>query len=236
MIKNKNKKILVLGATGQIGNTLFKYISKNIKYDLVGTFNNKKIKKTKFYSDHSKFLIYFDAYNEKNLINIINQSKPSYIINCVGIIKPKINKKNSFDAFYLNAYLPHLLSKIIKNRKIKLIHISTDCVFSGIKGNYKEDDLPDPQDLYGVTKFLGEITNNKKIITLRTSYIGRELLDKYGLLEWILQQKKIKGFKYAYFSGLTTLEFSRIIVDIVIPNKKMYGLYNVSAKKYQNTI
>jgi dTDP-4-dehydrorhamnose reductase len=78
---------------------------------------------------------------------------------------------------------------------------------------------------------LGEITNNKKIITLRTSYIGRELLDKYGLLEWILQQKKIKGFKYAYFSGLTTLEFSRIIVDIVIPNKKMYGLYNVSAKK-----
>lgn len=113
-----------------------------------------------------------------------------------------------------------------------MIHISTDCVFSGKKGNYQESDQSDAEDLYGRTKFLGEVTDHPYIITLRTSIIGRELTTRLGLIEWFLSQKDgdtIRGYKRAIFTGFTTDELSRIIMNAVIPHPELTGLYHISS-------
>jgi dTDP-4-dehydrorhamnose reductase len=110
----------------------------------------------------------------------------------------------------------------------RLIHVSTDCVFSGAAGNYRESDVPDAADLYGRTKAMGEVTSGQAL-TLRTSTIGHELNTAYGLLEWFLSQKECKGFRHAIFSGLPSLEFARVVRDLVIPNPALSGLYHVGA-------
>ena len=132
----------------------------------------------------------------------------------------------------LNALLPHRISLICRAAKIRMIHISTDCVFSGEKGNYLESDQSDAEDLYGRSKFLGEVAYPPHSITLRTSIIGRELKTRLGLIEWFLSQKDeatIRGYTRAIFTGFTTDELSRVIMDKVIPNPELTGLYHVSS-------
>jgi len=132
----------------------------------------------------------------------------------------------------LNALLPHRVSLICRAAKIRMIHISTDCVFSGKKGNYLESDKSDAEDLYGRSKFLGEVAYSPHSITLRTSIIGRELKTRLGLIEWFLSQKDgdtIRGYKHAIFSGFTTDELSRIIMSNIIPYPELTGLYHVSS-------
>jgi dTDP-4-dehydrorhamnose reductase len=125
--------------------------------------------------------------------------------------------------------LPHRISMICRVAKIRMIHISTDCVFSGKKGNYTEEDQSDAEDIYGRTKFLGEVSY-PHCVTLRTSIIGRELKNKLGLIEWFLAQKgQINGYTKAIYSGFTTDEISRIIQNYVIPNPKLSGVYHVSS-------
>ena len=129
----------------------------------------------------------------------------------------------------LNSIFPHNLNLICKEIDCRLIQLSTDCVFSGIKGNYKETDLPDPNDIYGRSKLLGEL-DYKNCITIRTSFIGHELVNNWGLLSWFLSQKnKVKGFKNAIYSGLTTLEISKVIKNFVITNNSLNGLYHISS-------
>jgi dTDP-4-dehydrorhamnose reductase len=131
----------------------------------------------------------------------------------------------------LNALLPHRISLICRAAKIRMIHISTDCVFSGKKGNYVESDQSDAEDLYGRSKFLGEVSYPPHSITLRTSIIGRELKTHLGLIEWFLSQKDgdtIHGYKRAIYTGFTTDELSRVISNYVIPHTELSGLYHVS--------
>jgi dTDP-4-dehydrorhamnose reductase len=132
----------------------------------------------------------------------------------------------------LNALFPHRISLICRTAKIRMIHISTDCVFSGKKGNYLESDESDAEDLYGRSKFLGEVAYPPHSITLRTSIIGRELKTRLGLIEWFLSQKDgstIHGYKRAIFTGFTTDEISHIIMNNVIPHPELTGLYHVSS-------
>jgi dTDP-4-dehydrorhamnose reductase len=130
----------------------------------------------------------------------------------------------------LNSLLPHRISLICRAAKIRMIHVSTDCVFSGKRGNYKVDDQSDAEDLYGRTKFLGEV-HYPHCVTLRTSIIGLELKNRLGLIEWFLAQEgTIKGFTKAIYSGFTTDELSRIINDYVIPDNELHGLYQVSSE------
>jgi dTDP-4-dehydrorhamnose reductase len=223
-------KILILGSTGLLGSTLLKYFSKKNNFECYGairkkldTIKLKNIKNVKLYKINYK--------KKRDIIKVFNQIKPDLIINCIGIIKQLTKKNKTSEIIRVNSFLPHYLAEIVNlQKKIRLIHFSTDCVFSGIKGNYKETDLPDASDIYGRSKLLGELSCSNTL-TLRTSIIGHELQTKDSLLNWFLNQKKsVKGYKNAIFSGLTTLEIAKVLDKFIIPNKNLEGLYHLSGK------
>ena len=164
-----------------------------------------------------------------SLISVFNQVKPEIVVNCVGIVKQLSLSEDPYVTLPINSLLPHRLAKICSLTNSRLIHFSTDCVFSGKQGMYRESDTPDATDLYGLSKRLGEVINNNAI-TLRTSIIGHELSGQRSLINWFLaQEETIKGFSKAIFSGLPTIEIARIIEHYIIPHPNLTGLYHVSA-------
>ena len=225
------KKIIILGSGGMIGNSILKFLSSKNKYSIFGTTRSSKYSKK--LTEKNKYRLFNNLDLEKkknNLEKIFDEVNPDVVINCVGIVHHSKEIQNIHKVILLNSLLPHTLEKLCKKKKARFINISTDCVFSGIKGNYNENDLPDAPHLYGRSKFLGEVHYGNSV-TLRTSLIGHEQKNKYGLLEWFLRQNgNIDGYKKAIFSGLTVIEFARIISDYVIPNNKLKGLYHVSSE------
>ncbi|MCW8895353.1 SDR family oxidoreductase [Sulfurimonas sp.] len=211
------KKVLILGSTGMLGHQVVNYFLKFNEYDIVDiSFRNKLRKET----------IILDVTNKNLLMKTINKIRPDYIVNCIGILIDSSN--NDFtNAIYINAYLPHLLKDIANNLNAKLIHVSTDCVFSGKKGNYIETDKRDGQDIYAKTKILGEIIDNYNV-TLRTSIIGPELkTNAEGLFHWFMNQSgTINGFTKAIWSGVTTLELAKAIKWAI--ENEITGLYHVT--------
>ena len=166
-----------------------------------------------------------------SLINIFSSFKPDVVINCVGIIKQSDNSKHVLDSIPVNSLLPHRLSSLCRLLNARLIHFSTDCVFSGNKGSYLESDNPDPIDLYGRSKLIGEVMD-QNTITLRTSIIGHELKSNKSLLNWFLSsQNEIKGYKNAFFSGLTTLEVAKVIEKYILPNPDINGLFHLASDR-----
>jgi dTDP-4-dehydrorhamnose reductase len=224
-------KILVLGASGLIGSTIFKVLSKNSTLKVFGTFrsNHEKI----FFENLSANCITgIDVSVITSVQKCIERLKPDVVINCIGITKHHISDKSDpLNIFLLNSFFPYQLAEITNLVGSRLIHISTDCVFSGSKGNYTELDNPDALDLYGRGKALGEIQHYPHVVTLRTSTIGHELNSSFGLLDWFLMQGQIcQGYTHAIFSGLPTVILAKIIGEFVIPNQDLSGLYNVASK------
>jgi dTDP-4-dehydrorhamnose reductase len=171
-----------------------------------------------------------DVRDLDSLAELLRDFNPLAIVNCVGIVKQQDAAKQYIPSIEINSLLPHRLAALCNEINARFIHLSTDCVFSGKKGNYKEDDFSDADDLYGRTKYLGEVKDNNSI-TVRTSMIGTELSRKKGLLEWFLSQKgSIKGFKNTIFSGFTTHELSRIIEKMLVEYPEASGIYHVSSK------
>ena len=172
-----------------------------------------------------------DARSLEALVATFAAFQPEVVVNCIGLVKQRAAAKDdAIASLEINALLPHRLRELCQAAGARLIHISTDCVFSGSRGNYRENDVSDAEDLYGRTKFLGEVTASPAL-TLRTSIIGRELSRKQGLVEWFLAQSgKIRGFKRAIFSGFSTAEFSRIIKLLIERFPNAHGLYQVSAE------
>ncbi len=211
------KKILLLGASGMAGHMAYFFLKETNKYEIFNVVHRYKL---------TEDSIILDATNKNEVINIIKKIKPNIIINCIGILI-KETKEHPDNAIFLNAYLPHLLKKLSDEIDAKLIHISTDCVFSGKKGNYKETDFRDADDIYGRSKALGEILNNKDV-TIRTSIIGPELkVNGEGLFHWFMMQNgEVKGFRSAIWSGVTTLELA-IALDKVIENN-LSGLIHLT--------
>ena len=162
---------------------------------------------------------------------VIKAVKPDVIVNAVGIIKQIETSKDIIKTLTINTLFPHQLAVLAKSYETRLINISTDCVFSGKKGNYSEADRPDADDLYGKSKNLGEVLA-ENCLTLRTSIIGRELKTSHSLVEWFLSQagKKVKGYKNAVFSGFPTIVLADIIADLMVNHKKLKGLYHVSSQ------
>ena len=220
--------ILVLGSSGMLGSAIFRYLSKDPSFYLYGVSRSKFNLVSKNFNKN----IRVKNLNKKNIALIVKKIKPEFIINCVGIINHKINKYNVKEAIYVNSMLPHILAEECMRRNVTLIHFSTDCVFSGLKGNYNESDNSDCYDLYGKTKFVGEPHNNKTIV-IRTSNIGHELNSKFGLLEWFLNAKKsVKGFKNFFFSGFPTVEIAEILYKYILKKKTIKsGLYHLGSKK-----
>ena len=201
-------KILILGAGGMAGHIVYLYLKENINYEVVHTVFRDKL---------AEESIVLDITDKHSLKELINAHKPDIIINCVGVLI-KGSKDNPDNAILVNSYIPHLLSRLAYDVNAKLIHISTDCVFSGKKGCYAESDFSDAQDIYGRSKALGEVINSGDL-TIRTSIIGPELKKNgEGLFHWFMQQEGIiKGFTQAYWGGVTTLELAKAI-DSTIKN------------------
>ena len=221
-------RILILGGDGMLGHQLFKHLSK--KHEVKVTLRQNL-------SVYEKFNLFFpentfagiDVRLTDQLLEVFGEFQPQAIVNAVGIIKQRLTSRESIHSLEINSLFPHRLAILCKAIGARMIHLSTDCVFSGTKGNYREEDPSDAVDLYGKSKYLGEL-NEQHCITLRTSMIGRELYRKKSLLEWFLAQKgSIKGFKKAIFSGFTTQELSRIIEMILKQNPTASGIYHVSS-------
>jgi len=171
-----------------------------------------------------------DVENIDSLAQLFTLARPDVVINCIGLVKQLAEADNPLAAIPINSLLPHRLARFCDVAGARLIHVSTDCVFAGTRGMYSEQDFPDAQDLYGLSKYLGEV-DYPHAVTLRTSIIGHELNGAHSLVGWFLaQQGSVKGFTRTIFSGLPTIELARVIRDFVIPNSELRGLYHVSAE------
>lgn len=223
-------KVLVLGASGMLGNAAMQVFHGEPGYMAFGTVRSSAA--AAFFAAPLREQIFsgVDADNLDHLTDILARARPDTVINCIGIIKQLEQAKDPLVALPLNAMLPHRLARLCQVAGARLVHISTDCVFTGDRGNYSEDDFADADDLYGRTKLLGEV-DYPNAITLRTSIIGHELAGSHALVDWFLsQQGATNGFTKAVFSGLTTVELSRVIARHVIPRGDLHGLYHVSSE------
>jgi len=223
-------KVLVLGASGMIGSALIRVLSERSNYEVWGTVRAERVKQFFSASIAHNLVEDVDLENYDVLLRLLKQLRPDVIVNCAGLTKHKPEADDPLITIPINTLMPHRLVKLCNLIGARLIHISTDCVFSGEKGEYVESDFADARDIYGKSKALGEI-NYPNTITLRTSTIGHELNSAYGLLEWFLSQdKSCKGYSRAIFSGVPTIVLAQIIRDVVIPYKELSGIYHVSAK------
>jgi len=221
-------RILIIGGNGMLGHQLFQYLSKY--HDVKTTIRQELslFKKFKFIKPSNTYPN-IDVRKLEKLKPILEHFKPDAVVNAVGIVKQLKEANQHIPCIEINALFPHRLANMCKNIDARLLHLSTDCVFSGNKGNYVESDVSDAEDLYGRTKFLGEVSESH-CLTLRTSIIGRELTRKKNLLEWFLaQQGSVKGYKRVIFNGFTTLELSRIIEKILAYYPDKNGIYHVSS-------
>lgn len=222
-------KILVLGATGMLGHKLMQMLP--VKHEIIGTLR-RSVESVARYEmlSHDCLIGGVDTNDFDKVIQIVSKIRPQFIINCVGIIKQLEAASNPLISISINSLLPHKLAKLCRACDAYLIHISTDCVFSGNKGMYKETDVPDATDLYGRTKLLGEVSG-PNCLTLRTSIIGRELESRNGLIEWFLQtdQKEVRGFRKAIYTGFTTIEIARVIQSVMEAPRNLTDVYHVSS-------
>lgn len=225
---NSKKKILVLGATGMLGSTMLRYFMSCPDLEVTGSSRSSTALKHLPRDAAASVISGIDVENYDSLSNLVAEIKPDFVINCIGLIKQDANAQDPLLAIPVNSMLPHRLSRICAIDNARLIHLSTDCVFSGSKGMYTESDTPDATDLYGLTKLLGEV-DNSHTITLRTSMVGRELLGQRGLIEWFLSQSgSVQGFKKAIFSGLTTIEIARVMHEYIMPSPELSGIFHLS--------
>jgi dTDP-4-dehydrorhamnose reductase len=222
-------RILVLGGDGMLGHCLLRQFVP---------WHETKVTLRQPLDRYRRFRLFDrdNAYDEvdvldpSSVIKVFSDFKPQAVVNAVGIIKHRSDSKDGVLSMEVNALFPHLLSRLCREHGSRLVHLSTDCVFSGKKGNYSEKDHPDPEDVYGLSKLLGE-ADGPGILTLRTSMIGPELQRKTGLVEWFLAQKEktIRGWRKSIFSGFTTFELARLIEQLVTQRADAYGIYHASS-------
>ena len=222
-------RILVLGASGMIGSAAIRVLAEKTGWEVFGTVRSESLKH--FFLPHisERIVAGIDVNDHDCLIDIMGRIRPDVTVNCVGLTKHKAAGNEPLAVIPLNSLLPHRLASLCAIAGARLIHVSTDCVFSGEKGNYTEIDPPDAPDIYAKSKSLGEVLY-PHTITLRTSTIGHELQSAHGLLDWFLSQQQCKGFSRAIFSGLPSVVFAQIIRDVVIPRSDLFGLYHVAGR------
>lgn len=228
MTGNRKLRVLVFGATGMLGSTVFRALSANQSFEVFGTARDASA--AKYFGSQLRHNLIANVHleGEMGMLNAFSVARPDIVVNCVGIIKQVANANDHLECLAINSSLPHRLAKYSSMAGARLIHFSTDCVFSGKAGQYGENDFPDANDLYGRTKYLGEV-DYENAVTLRTSIIGHELNSARSLVDWFLSQSgKVKGYRKAVFSGLPTIEIAKVITDHVIPNPQLRGLYHLS--------
>lgn len=220
-------KVLVIGATGMLGYSIFSNLSELSNLDVYGTVRSVNGVEH-FFSSTDKLIPNVDVKDFATLERTVLDTKPDVVINCIGLIKQHDVSKQHVEAIEINALLPHKIAQLCDSIQARLVHFSTDCVFDGKTGSYLESDLPTATDLYGKSKCLGEVDYGKHV-TLRTSIIGHELKSSVSLIDWFLSQEgSVKGFSKAVFSGLPTVYVAKVLANYVLPNPSLSGLYQLS--------
>lgn len=226
-------KILILGVNGMIGHKLFYSLSQT-DADVWGTIRKSKEDFARIELMQSpKIIEQLKADEFCDVEKLIEETAPNVLINCIGITKRKEEMQDPIKAISINALMPHKLAQLCYDKGIRMIHFSTDCVFSGDSGSYNEDSIPNAEDMYGKTKGLGEPVSNTSCVTIRSSFIGRELCGKTELLEWFLSQagKTVKGFTRAMYSGVSTTFMSKVVSEIILKHPDLWGLYQLAPEK-----
>lgn len=219
-------RILILGGDGMLGHELRTELARahEIVYSL------RQSQEGSGHSTATGAMFGVDVRDGEALERLISTVVPDVVVNAVGIIKQRDDGADAILNLEVNALLPHRLSVLCAAANARLIHISTDCVFAGTRGGYREEDVPDASDFYGRSKLLGEVAG-RGCLTLRSSIIGLELKRRISLVEWYLRQTgKVSGFTKAIFSGLTTMEFARLIHRLIVEFRGLDGLYHVASE------
>ena len=221
-------KVLILGGGGMLGHKLWQVLRGDMETFVTVRGDFDGYRRYDLF-DRSRTFPGTDASDLDAITRVIAVIAPDVVVNCIGIIKQVSAAQDPLTSIAINSLFPHRLANVCRAARARLIHISTDCVFSGRKGHYSEDDVSDAEDLYGRSKFLGEVST-PGCLTLRTSIIGREMRSTTGLVEWFLANRggTVAGYTNAIFSGLTTLELSRLIREIITRHQQLSGLYQVS--------
>lgn len=218
-------RVLILGATGMLGHKLFQGFQDRFD-DVIGTCRTSHAGLAA--SGPGRLVDGIDVTERRELFEFLDDAAPDAVVNCVGIIKQRHNGQITDEAVAINSLLPRFLAHWANERGCRLLHVSTDCVYSGRRGHYTEHEMPDPVDSYGRTKYLGE-PSGPGVLTIRTSIVGRELSHFTSLIEWFRSQEggSVRGYRNALFSGVTTNELTAILGD-VIAGSGLRGLYHIS--------
>jgi dTDP-4-dehydrorhamnose reductase len=223
-------RILIIGATGMLGSALHSVLSRDPEHEVWGTVRTSVARRHFPASAHTRLLAGIDVMDHDALVGALNQVRPDVVINAVGVIKQLRSAYDPLVVLPINALFPHRLAALCALAGSRMIHVSTDCVFSGRRGSYLESDVSDAEDLYGKSKYMGEVGDQPHVVTLRTSGIGHELTTRHGLVEWFLGESgPVRGFRRAIYSGLPWVELARVINEHVLPDPALKGLYQVSS-------
>jgi dTDP-4-dehydrorhamnose reductase len=224
-------RVLVFGGTGMLGHVVWRTFrerfdtfvtlrSRVSEYEPLGLF------------DRDRAIEQVDGYDAESVARAFERVRPAVVVNCIGLVKQLAEANDPVASVTINALLPHRIAELCRRTGARLIQISTDCVFSGATGSYRESDRADADDLYGRTKRLGEVTDGSAL-TIRTSIIGRELRSTTGLVEWMLSRRggRVDGFTRAFFSGVTTMTLARVLAEIIERHASLSGLYHVASQR-----
>jgi dTDP-4-dehydrorhamnose reductase len=223
-------KVLVLGASGMLGNALLRFFAGSDGYSVVGTVRSEEALRHLPRDLREHVIAGVDVEETASLESLFSSVRPNVVVNCIGVVKQLADSEDPLVAIPINSLLPHRLARLCRITGARLIQISTDCVFRGIQGMYREEDIPDVQDLYGRSKLLGEV-DQPHAMTLRTSLIGHELAGTRSLVGWFLAQEgSVKGYEHAIFSGMPTVELARVMRDFIFPHPELHGVYHVAAR------
>lgn len=223
-------RVLILGGSGMLGHKLVQRLGSRFETWATVRGDSPSPAASRIL-DGSRTVTDVRVEALESVARALDQSGATTVVNAVGIIKQLDAAKAAVPSIRVNSLFPHELAAMCAERDARLVHISTDCVFSGERGGYLEDDLPDARDLYGRSKLLGEVVDAPNAITLRTSIVGRELQGALGLFEWFLSQRggRVRGFSRAIFSGVTTAVLAELIGDLIERPEQLSGLWQVSA-------
>lgn len=225
-------RVLVLGASGMLGHTACRVLGQD--FEVWGTLRSAwdAYPGLGAFLPQRRSIERLDPLQTDCLATTLSSVSPDVVVNGIGIVKQSHLARDSIASIKTNALFPHQLAALCAVADAHLIHISTDCVFSGKRGNYNEDDFPDPVDLYGRTKLLGEVASDKGL-TIRTSIVGRQLVGKSGLFEWFLNnaEPSVRGYRRAAFSGLTTNALAEVMAAYIRAGQWRFGLYHVASER-----
>ena len=224
-------RVVVLGVTGMLGHVLLRELHRGGEYEVFGSARDSAVLRRAGFPAESldRVTTGIDVSDHVRVRRLLERLTPMAVVNCVGVIKQRPEVTDAVRTIELNALFPHWLARECSAVGARLIQVSTDCVFSGRTGGYTEADQPDPPDLYGRSKLLGEVTGAGHL-TLRTSIIGHELSGHRSLIDWFLSQSgTVRGYTGAIYTGVTTWEFARLLRTVILPDPELTGLFQVAS-------